>query len=127
MKLFIDGTLDASGTGPTGARTAPPSLRVASLQTGGNVLLGNISDVAMYDQILSPSQVATLYSAATGLFYNVTLTNSWNGGNLMLSWPGNGKLLEATNVTGPWSTNNAIAPVTVIPTAAQKFYRIQTQ
>jgi Concanavalin A-like lectin/glucanases superfamily/Viral BACON domain len=127
MKLFIDGTLDASGTGPTGARTAPPSLRVASLQTGGNVLLGNMSDVAMYDQVLSPSQVATLYSAATGLFYNVTLTNSWNGGNLTLSWPGNGKLLEATDVAGPWTTNNAVAPVTVTPTAAQKFYRIQTQ
>jgi hypothetical protein len=127
MKLFIDGALDASGTGPTGARTAPPSLRVASIQTSGNYLLGNISDIAMYNQVLSSNQVATLYSAATGLFYNIILTNSWNGANLVLNWPGNGKLLEATNLAGPWTTNNSTPPVTLPPLLPQKFYRIQTQ
>ncbi|MDB6112688.1 MAG: LamG domain protein jellyroll fold domain protein, partial [Pedosphaera sp.] len=127
MKLFIDGALDASGTGPTGARTAPPSLRVASIQTAGNYLLGNISDIAMYDQVLSSNQVATLYSAASGLFYNITLTNSWSSGHLVLNWPGNGKLLEATNLTGPWTTNNSVAPVTVVPSLPQRFYRVQTR
>jgi hypothetical protein len=127
MKIYIDGTVDAAGTGPTGSRTAPPNLRVASLQTGGNYLLGNISDVAFYDAVLSAEQVATLYSAASGLYYNVTLTNAWSGANLVLNWPGNGKLLEATNLAGPWTTNLSARPVTVNPNLPQKFYRVRAQ
>jgi hypothetical protein len=127
MRIYVDGTLDSSTTGPTGSRTAPPSLRIASLQTGGNYLLGNISDVALYDQVLTANQVATLYSAASGLYYNVTLTNSWNGANLVLNWPGNGKLLEATNLAGPWITNFSVAPATINPSLPQKFFRVQAQ
>jgi hypothetical protein len=119
--------LDASVTGPTGARTAPSSLRIGSLQTGGNYFNGSISDMAFYNQVLNADQVATLYSAATGLFYDVTLTNSWNGLSLVLNWPGNGKLLEATNLSGPWTTNAAAPPVVVSPLAPQKFFRVQTR
>ena len=59
---LVDGALDASMTGPTGARTAPPYLRLGSLQTGasGCFLLGNMSDVAVYDRVLTANQVATL-------------------------------------------------------------------
>lgn len=127
MRIYIDGALDNSGTGPTGARTTPSNLRIGSLQTGINYLSGSISDVAMYNQVLTPSQVTTLYSAATGLFYDVTLTNQWNGGSLVLSWPGNGKLLEATNLVGPWTTNVLQSPVTITPNQPQKFYKVQTQ
>jgi hypothetical protein len=61
------------------------------------------------------------------LFYNVTLTNIISGASLVLSWPGNGKLLEATNLSGPWTTNVSASPVTVTPNQPQKFYRIRTQ
>jgi hypothetical protein len=71
--------------------------------------------------------VGTLYSAATGLFFNVTLTNQWNGSNLILNWPGNGKLLEATNLAGPWTTNVSKSPVTITPSQPQKFYKVQSQ
>ncbi|HWI56907.1 MAG TPA: hypothetical protein VNZ22_06755, partial [Bacillota bacterium] len=99
------------------------------LQTGasGGFLLGNISDVAVYNRVLTSNQIATLFRAASGLFYNITLTNSWAGANLVLSWPGNGKLVEATNLLGPWTTNSASSPVTVSPVTPQKFYRVQTQ
>jgi len=127
MNLYIDGTFDVSTTGPTGPRTTPTVLRFASLRTAINYLNGNLSDVAMYESVLTASQVATLYSAATGLFYDVTLANQWNGANLMLSWPGNGKLLEATNLAGPWTTNVSASPVSVTPSAPHKFYRIKTQ
>jgi len=128
MQIFIDGALDTSGTGPTGARTAPPALRLGSLQTGasGCFLIGNLCEVAVYNQVLTPAQVLTLYRAATGLFYHVTLTNSWNGQNLVLTWPGNGLLLEATNLPGPWITNRAASPVTLSPTLPQNFYRVMT-
>ena len=127
MSIYIDGTFDSGTTGPTGVRTNSPSLRIGSLQTGTGFFNGSISDVAMYSQVLTANQIATLYSAATGLFYNVTMTNKWSGANLVLSWPGNGKLLEATNLAGPWTTNLSASPVTVTPDQPQKFYRVQTQ
>ena len=126
MKIFIDGTLDAATNGPAGARSAPPSLRFGGLQTGGGWLNGGLSEVAMYDQVLAASQIATLYNAATGRFYGVTLSYRWSGANIVLSWPGNGKLLEATNCSGPWTTNATSSPVTVSPVSPRKFYRVQT-
>jgi Concanavalin A-like lectin/glucanases superfamily len=126
MSIFIDGKFDISATGPTGVRTNPPSLRIGSIQTGTGFFSGSISDVAMYQEVLTTNQIATLYSAATGLFYNVTLTNKISGANLVLSWPGNGKLLEATNLAGPWTTNLSTSPVTVVPNQPQKFFQIQT-
>lgn len=72
-------------------------------------------------------QIATLYSVATGLFYNVTLTNQVNGSNLVSSWPGNGKLLQASNFSGPWITNGTASPASVSPNQPQMFYRIKTQ
>ena len=127
MSIFIDGKFDSGMTGPTGPRTNPPALRIGSIQTGTGFFNGYLSDVTMYQQILTTNQIAILYSAATGIFYNVTLTHAISGANLVLSWPGNGKLLDATNVSGPWVTNNSTSPVTVAPNQAQKFYRVRTQ
>jgi hypothetical protein len=126
MVIYIDGVLDNSMIGPIGSKTAPPSLRLGSLQTGVNFLLANMSDVVMYDRVLTTKHVATLYSAATGLFYNIALTNTWSGTSLVLSWPGNGKLLEATNLNGSWTTNLSSSPVTVSPNQPQNFYRVRT-
>jgi hypothetical protein len=127
MDIYIDGAFDSSLTGPTGAHTAPPDLTLGRIQSGGGYFLGSLSDVSMYQQALTPGQIATLYRAATGLFYNVTLTNQMNSGSLVLSWPGNGQLLAATNVSGPWITNGTASPTSVSPNQPQMFYRIQTQ
>lgn len=127
MALYVDGKLDNSTTGPTGSRTNSPVLRFGSLQTGVNFFSGSLSDVAMYQQALTSNQITLLYSAASGVFYDVTLTNRISGGNLVLNWIGNGKLLEATNVLGPWTTNAGISPVTIVPDQPQRFYRIRTQ
>lgn len=49
------------------------------------------------------------------------------GGQLTLQWL-HGTLLEATDITGPWTTNPAAtSPFQVTPTGAQKFYRVITQ
>lgn len=127
MALYVDGKLDNSTIGPTGSRTSSPALRFGSLQTGVNFFSGSMSDVAFYQQVLTSNQIATLYSGASGIFYDVTLTNHISGGNLVLNWIGNGKLLEATNVLGPWTTNSGASPVTIAPNQPQKFFRIQTQ
>lgn len=46
------------------------------------------------------------------------------GGQLMLSWPA-GILLEAPEVTGPWTTNTAVSPYTLMMNGPRKFFRIQ--
>jgi hypothetical protein len=38
-----------------------------------------------------------------------------------------GTLLEADQITGPWTTNIANSPYTVQPTAPMKFYRVIVQ
>jgi NPCBM/NEW2 domain/Alpha galactosidase C-terminal beta sandwich domain len=53
----------------------------------------------------------------------IWLTNSWNGANVTVSWPGNGSLLQATNIAGPWTTNPAVSPVTLVPTNPQMYFR----
>jgi hypothetical protein len=43
----------------------------------------------------------------------------------LLGWLGT--LLEATNVAGPWSTNNAASPFTNQPNNPQMFYKVLVQ
>jgi hypothetical protein len=58
----------------------------------------------------------------------VTLGFQFNGSSLTLTWS-QGILLEADDVTGPWTTNLTASPPSFIvtPTAPRKFYRIQVQ
>jgi len=54
---------------------------------------------------------------------NVTLLLQRSGATFQLAWP-QGVLLEADEVTGPWTTNTSTSPFIVTPTAPQKFYRV---
>jgi hypothetical protein len=58
----------------------------------------------------------------------VTLGFQLNGSSLTLTWS-QGLLLEADDVTGPWTTNLTATPPSFIvtPTGPRKFYRIQVQ
>ena len=49
-----------------------------------------------------------------------------SGGQMQISWPV-GTLMEATYVTGPWTTNAATSPYTFMPASAQKFFRVIVQ
>ena len=55
----------------------------------------------------------------------LSLTNKST--NFVLTYVG-GKLLEATNITGPWTTNTAVpsGAVTINPTGQMKFYRVMS-
>jgi hypothetical protein len=83
---------------------------------------GVIDEVAVFNYALTPAQVLNLYNGAAPP--SVTLNIQRLGSNLQLSWS-QGTLLEATNVTGPWSTNNAApSPYPVTPAGPQKFYQL---
>jgi hypothetical protein len=47
-----------------------------------------------------------------------------SAGSLQISWP-YGTLLQATNVTGPWTTNTGTSPITITPTNSGMFFRGQ--
>jgi hypothetical protein len=88
---------------------------------GGRVFNGGIDEVAVYTSALTPAQIKQLYLAATTT-PPFELTIQQLGPNVRLTWP-QGTLLEADNLAGPWTTNNAPSPYTVLPSAAKKFYR----
>lgn len=60
MAVYVDGVLRGSGTGPTGSRTFPASLRIGSLQTANNFLNGTLDDVRLYDRILAANEISAL-------------------------------------------------------------------
>ncbi|HMP83890.1 MAG TPA: LamG domain-containing protein [Verrucomicrobiota bacterium] len=63
MAVYVDGVLRGSGTGPTGSRTFPASLRIGSLQTGNNFFNGTLDDVRLYDRILTVGEIAALMAS----------------------------------------------------------------
>lgn len=66
IAVYVDGVPSGSGTGPTGSRTLPASLRIGSLQTGNNFLNGTLDDVRLYDRVLSETEVAALARSPYG-------------------------------------------------------------
>jgi hypothetical protein len=70
-------------------------------------------------------------SAVVSANYNITqqsvsISLQKSGANLQFSWL-EGTLLQATNLTGPWISNAAPSPYSVLPTNAQMFYRVRVQ
>ena len=86
---------------------------------------GIIDEVAVYTHSLSPSEIADLFVAGGGVAPVVPTTLSIQrvGEDVVISWP-TGTLLEADEVTGPWTTNNASSPFTPASLDARKFYRV---
>ena len=69
MTLFIDGILNTNMFGPTGRRTAPPFLRLGSLQTsvGGTFFNGALDDVKLYNGLLAADTLRVVNLQPGGL------------------------------------------------------------
>ncbi|MES2920761.1 MAG: rhamnogalacturonan lyase B N-terminal domain-containing protein [Verrucomicrobiota bacterium] len=65
IQIYVDGSLQTSGTGPAGTRTAPPSLRIGSLQTGAaaSFFNGGLDGVRLYNKVLTATEIAAISSA----------------------------------------------------------------
>lgn len=112
MMVYVDGVLRGSGTGPTGSRTFPASLRIGSLQTGNNFLNGTLDDVRLYDRILSATEIAGLVAppaapnGLTAIAGDATVALSWNAAATATSYyvkrsttSGSGYVNVATNAS----------------------------
>jgi len=95
------------------------------LNDGARNFAGSIDEVVVFTRSLSLSEMNTLYSVGVN-GQPVSLSIQRSGANVMLTWP-RGTLLEADQVTGPWSTNNATSPYTLAPAGSGKFYRVQVK
>ena len=54
-----------------------------------------------------------------------TLGVARSGSSLVLTWSAGSTLLQATNLTGPWTTNVNTSPYTNVPTGPQMFFKVQ--
>jgi hypothetical protein len=88
---------------------------------------GTIDEVAVFNYAFTPAQVLVLYNSAfQSSVTPVTLDIQRLGANVQLSWT-KGTLLEANEVTGPYTTNNATSPYIFAPAGAKKFFRVKVQ
>jgi len=99
----------------TSGETAGANYFVYSNLTGGAfdllVTNGNFAGVNALEIIAN--------AAVTG----GTLSVQSSAGGVVLNWA-SGTLLQATNLYGPWTTNNAVSPYTNNPVQPRMFYRI---
>ncbi len=64
MKVYVDGVLEKTATGPTGARSAPSKLRIGCLQTNINFFPGSIDRLDIFDYVLPDDKIAELAAGA---------------------------------------------------------------
>lgn len=62
MRLYLDGILQATGTGSTSLRDAPQGVRVGSTLFGGSYFAGAIDDLRIYNYALGNAQAVALAS-----------------------------------------------------------------
>lgn len=58
VKIYVDGELETTGTGPTGSRSYPPALRIGSLQSDSGYFSGKIDQVRLYSRVLNAAEIA---------------------------------------------------------------------
>jgi len=102
-----------AGTAQLGGQGSSPDNRIFN---------GSIDEVAVFNYAFTPAEVFSLFQAGSSVILNIEKV----GTNLRVIWP-EGTLLEAANVTGPWTTNVNASPYTFAPSEAKKFFRVKVQ
>jgi hypothetical protein len=94
-------------------------------QLAGRAFNGYMDEVGIYPYAMTPTQVQNLYNGVVAPA-PPQLTINAAGGKVVLTW-NKGVLLQANDVTGPWTTNNtAVSPWTNTPSGPRTFYRAFT-
>lgn len=87
MQVYVDGSLQASGTGTTNALTAPTHLRFGGIQSGGGFFKGKLDEIKTYDRCLGNLEIAALYDdGAAPPAAPTNLTGVTAGGQVTLNW-----------------------------------------
>jgi hypothetical protein len=135
--LYVDGILRNYQTGnnlytvSTGARLVLGGRSLApnaDITGTANFTGGSLYDVRIYNVALTGAQQASLFTPSALPAQKITATPG-GPGEMILSWVKGGNLLEATNITGPWTTNLLATPPYVVQTTNTPgvFYRVLLQ
>ncbi len=124
LTIYVDGTLQATGTGNTNLLTAANFLRFGSRPAGANFFYGNLDEIRLYNRVLGSNEVTALYmdSAAPAaaptdliaLASNGRATLSWSavpgvtGYDLQRSTSSGGPYASLTTLYGTSYTDDAV-------------------
>jgi O-glycosyl hydrolase len=131
MKIYVDGSLQATALGPNGTKNSPANLRLGSIRSGtvGGFLSGTIDDVQIFGRTLSADEIPRLMNHAPALaaISNATVlagrtllvTNSASDPDLpaqTLSWsllnPPDGAAINTINGLVTWRPGISQSPAT---------------
>lgn len=123
--LYVDGVLKANNTvGALSGNSLDVWIGGAPDYGTSRLLSGKIAQVAVFTNALSAAQLQKLYNVASNIppvtLYSVP-TGTGNGMTLVWSY---GKLLESTNLAGPWITNTVTSPCTIVPTNCLMLFKV---
>ena len=127
--LYVDGVLAATLTGQAPMTGSTSSHVVIGARDNGgnsfgNYFTGDIFDVRIYNTALSEAQINSLLVPKilpTPVFTPPVLT----GNKLILQWD-RGTLLQATNLSGPWTAIGTGSPYTNdVTTSPHMFYKLR--
>ncbi|MES2657415.1 MAG: LamG-like jellyroll fold domain-containing protein [Verrucomicrobiota bacterium] len=102
LKIYIDGVLNASGSGATGARSAPNSMRVGSIGGTTGFYNGSLDEVRLYNMVLGPAEISKLANVGNMIVANYQFENNIQDGSGQVN---NGKPVGAAFVAGKDSTS----------------------
>ena len=121
--LYVDGVLKANNTVPVNTGNLLDVYIGGAPDYGtGRLLPGSIAHAAIFTNALSAAQITALYnSSLVAPIPMLTITPSGSENLTVIWWQG--ILQQATNVSGPWITNMAASPYTVVPTNSQTYFR----
>ena len=109
MKVYVDGVLNASGTGPTGPRNAiTDNLHLGNSHNGGHYFKGSLDQVQLFNRLLNAAEISSLAGMAvpatpTGLAAaggNARVALHWNNAIGVASY----NLKRAPAPGGPFAT-----------------------
>jgi hypothetical protein len=133
IRIYQDGVINATSGGPMNTLS---SLLTVGCQDDLNApFVGYIASARIESGVLTGSQIAQNYTTGPDGVISpstlVPLSFTHVNGMLTLNWAPSSAaiLLQSTNVLGPWVTNGAAAPYSVVPSAniPQMYYRLQYQ
>jgi hypothetical protein len=121
--LYVDGVLKAKNTVGVPAGSSLDVWIGGSPDYGTQRLLpGSVAHAAVFSKGLSAAQVLALFNAGSTA-PTVTLNFVPTGPGRLTLTRSQGTLQQSTSLAGPWTTNSAASPYTVVPTNSQTYFR----